>query len=344
MDKFRMIFRFLQSNQEPFMNGICSIMALASAQMYSAFHFNCPCLPGYDVAYSAGVLLAPPLVPFPLGLVMNNNVSMLAEEWKRPPGRRAKDPAVLRCTFCSMAQRALVAPVVWVAVTLLDGKCFLCAFCTAVPVTMLGNGSLAPGLPPPELARLLARVPCPEVYDGDWLLALEVAVPYLHRISQALGWSFVLLTTLLAFVVRSVRPCFTQATFLKSKYWSHYIDIEHKLFDETCTEHAKAFAKVCIQQFFKAMIHDLELGHSHGALAAVPAGSAAPTATDGANEKRGKLRGITDQGTMNGLLTRWYECKPPLRLSPEEPLVGNGWAGGGSRPSRKEVATYFSKV
>ena len=193
VDKFRMIFRFLQSNQEPFMNGICSIMALASAQMYSAFDFNCPCLPGYNVAYSTGILLAPPLVPFLLGLVMNNNVSMLAEGWKRPPGRRAKDPAVLRCTFCSTAQRALIAPVVWVAVTLLDGKCFLCAFCTAVPVTMLGNGNLAPGLPPPELARLLARVPCPEVYDGDWLLAHELAVPYLRCISQvrgqmALGW------------------------------------------------------------------------------------------------------------------------------------------------------------
>ncbi|XP_007470495.1 PREDICTED: calcium homeostasis modulator protein 1 [Lipotes vexillifer] len=352
MDKFRMIFQFLQSNQESFMNGICSIMALASAQMYSAFDFNCSCLPGYNVAYSAGILLAPPLVRFLLGLIMNSNVSMLAEEWKRPPGRQAKDPAVLHCMFCSMAQRALITPVVWVAVTLLDGKCFLCALCTAVPVTVLGYGSLAPGLPPPELACLLARVPCPEVCDGDWLLAREVAVRYLRCISQirgqmalgwALGWSFVLLTTLLAFVVRSVRPCFTQAAFLKSKYWSHYIDIEHKLFDETGTEHAKAFAKVCIQQFFEAMIHDLELGHGHGALAAVPAGSAAPAATDGANERE-KLRGITDQGTTNRLLTRRHECKPPLRLSQEEPLVGNGWAGGGSRPSRKEVATYFSKV
>lgn len=162
--------------------------------------------------------------------------------------------------------------------------------------------------------------------------------------SQALGWSFVLLTTLLAFVVRAVRPCFTQAAFLKSKYWSHYIDIERKLFDETCTEHAKAFAKVCIQQFFEAMNHDLELGHAHGVLAAGPTGSAAPAATEGADEEREKLRGITDQGTMNRLLTSWHECKPPLRLGQEEPLVGNGWAGGGPRPSRKEVATYFSKV
>lgn len=187
MDKFRMVFQFLQSNQESFMNGICGIMALASAQIYSAFDFNCPCLPGYNAAYSAGILLAPPLVLFLLGLVLNNNVSMLAEEWKRPPGRRAKDPAVLRYMFCSMAQRALIAPVVWVAVTLLDGKCFLCAFCTAVPVTVLGNSSLAPSLTRPELSRLLARVPCPEIYDGDWLLAREVAVRYLRCISQVSG-------------------------------------------------------------------------------------------------------------------------------------------------------------
>lgn len=161
-----------------------------------------------------------------------------------------------------------------------------------------------------------------------------------------------LLTTLLAFVVRSVRPCFTQVAFLKSKYWSHYIDIERKLFDETCTEHAKAFAKVCIQQFFEAMNHDLELGHTHGVLATASA-SAKATATateavqspsDRTEEEREKLRGITDQGTMNRLLTSWHQCKPPLRLGQEAPLMSNGWAGGEPRPPRKEVATYFSKV
>lgn len=161
---------------------------------------------------------------------------------------------------------------------------------------------------------------------------------------QALGWSFVLLTTLLAFVVRSVRPCFTQAAFLKSKYWSHYIDTERKLFDETCTEHAKAFAKVCIQQFFVAMSHDLELGHAHGALATSTTASAAHSPTDGTGEERDKLRGITDQGAVNRLLTSWHKCRPPLRLGQEEPLLGNGWAAGGPRAPRREVATYLSKV
>ncbi|NXE56163.1 CAHM1 protein, partial [Casuarius casuarius] len=256
MDKFRMIFQFLQSNQESFMNGICGIMALASAQMYSAFDFSCPCLPRYNLAYGLGVLLVPPLILFLLGFVMNNNVSVLAEEWTRPRGRRGKDPAVLRYMLCSMAQRALVAPAVWVSVTLLDGKCVLCAFCTALPVEALGNGS-RPGLSDKEIRRMLARIPCQELYDGQELIAGEVAVRYLRCISQALGWCFVLLVTLLAFLVRSLRPCFTQAAFLKSKYWSHYGDIERRLFDETCREHARTFARVCIQQFFAGVSEEL---------------------------------------------------------------------------------------
>lgn len=179
---------------------------------------------------------------------------------------------------------------------------------------------------------------------GVWEAGRGCSGPLTLPSLQALGWSFVLLTTLLAFVVRSVRPCFTQAAFLKSKYWSHYIDIERKLFDETCTEHAKAFAKVCIQQFFEAMSHDLELGHAHGALATTTVASTTPSPTDGTSEERDKLRGITDQGTMNKLLTSWHKCRPPLHLGQEQPLLGNGWAGTGPQAPRREVATYLSKV
>uniref|UniRef100_A0A8B9N359 Calcium homeostasis modulator 1 n=1 Tax=Accipiter nisus TaxID=211598 RepID=A0A8B9N359_9AVES len=336
MDKFRMIFQFLQSNQESFMNGICGIMALASAQMYSAFDFNCPCLPRYNLAYGLGILLVPPFILFLLGFVLNNNVSMLAEEWRRPQGQRGKDPAVLRYMFCSMAQRAMIAPAVWVSVTLLDGKCITCAFCTSVPVETLGNAS-HPGLSQGEMKRVLARIPCKEIYDGQELIANEVAIRYLRCISQALGWCFLLLMTMLAFLVRSLRPCFTQAAFLKSRYWSHYIDIERKLFDETCAEHARSFAKVCIQQFFEGMSMDLELCH--------PPRKAPADAGEAAE----KLLGIIDQGTMNTALKSWHRCKPPLHLHPPALPSGNGWAGGEQPPvpppvPRREMAAYYSQV
>ncbi|NWU98985.1 CAHM1 protein, partial [Upupa epops] len=338
MDKFRIIFQFLQSNQESFMNGICGIMALASAQMYSAFDFNCPCLPGYNLAYGLGILLVPPFILFLLGFVLNNNVSVLAEEWKRPQGQRGKDPSVLRYMFCSMAQRATIAPAVWVSVTLLDGKCITCAFCTSVPVETLGNAShhrLSQG----EMKQVLARIPCKEIYDGQELIANEVAVRYLRCISQALGWCFVLLMTTLAFLVRSLRPCFTQAAFLKSRYWSHYIDIERKLFDETCTEHAKSFAKVCIQQFFQGMSTDLAAAHRHP-----------PTkAPADVGEAAEKLLGITDQGSMNTVLKSWHRCKPPLHLHPPALPSSNGWAGQ-KQPlvnppvPQRELTAYYSCV
>lgn len=151
---------------------------------------------------------------------------------------------------------------------------------------------------------------------------------------QAMGWTFVLLMTLLAFLVRSLRPCFTQAAFLKSKYWSHYIDIERKLFDETCTEHAKSFAKVCIQQFFEGMNKDLSMGHSH-----LP--EKAPSES---GEEKEKLLGIMDQRTMNKLLKNWHKCKPPLCLSQE--VLQNGWAGEiiHSHAPKREYAAYYSKV
>lgn len=165
------------------MNGICGIMALASAQLYVAFDFKCPCLPDYNLAYGMGILFVPPLVLFLLGFVMNNNVSMLAEEWKRPTGKRQKDPAVLRYMFCSMAQRAMIAPAVWISVTLLDGECFVCAFCTSVPIEKLGNESYT-GLSEKAMKRILAQIPCTEIYSGQELIAREVAIRYLRCISQ----------------------------------------------------------------------------------------------------------------------------------------------------------------
>lgn len=164
-----------------------------------------------------------------------------------------------------------------------------------------------------------------------------------HSPPQALGWCFVLLMTTLAFLVRSLRPCFTQAVFLKSRYWSHYIDIERKLFDETCAEHAKSFAKVCIQQFFQGMSKDLTATHCHPP-------RKAPTDAGEASEK---LLGITDWDTMNIALKSWHRCKPPLHLHPDAPHSSNGWAGEWqphtqphTQPPapRREAVAYYSGV
>ncbi|KAM3865437.1 calcium homeostasis modulator 1 [Diretmus argenteus] len=349
MDKFRMMFQFLQSNQESFMNGICGIMALASAQMYSAFEFSCPCMPEYNYAYGIGLLIVPPIWFFMLGFVLNNNVSMLSEEWKRPTGKRKKDPTILRYMFCSITQRSLIAPAVWVSVTLMDGKSFLCAFSINVDIDQFGNFSLMKGMSEVEKMKLLAKIPCKDLFDQHEIRV--AASRYIKCISQGCGWMFLLMMTFMAFMIRAIRPCFTQAAFLKTKYWSHYIDIERKMFDETCREHAKSFAKVCIHQYFESVSGEMRSFHRHRS-------NRDDSDDDEERSDEEKLHGIRAQDDMNKVLRNWHTCKPPLALRKDRPdgedndrldaeVNGgtNGVVNGHTHNvGKREWAVYYSKV
>ncbi|XP_077462397.1 calcium homeostasis modulator 1 [Stigmatopora argus] len=351
MDKLRMMFQFLQSNQESFMNGICGIMALASAQMYSAFEFSCPCLPEYNYSYGIGLLIIPPIWFFLLGFVLNNNVSVLAEEWRRPTGKRTKDPSVLRYMFCSITQRSLIAPAVWVSVTLMDGKSFLCAFSINLDIDKFGNYSLIKGMPETEKMKLLAKIPCKELFENQ--VIRETASRYIKCISQACGWMFLLMMTFTAFLIRAIRPCFTQAAFLQTKYWSHYIDIERKMFDETCKEHAKTFAKVCIYQYFESISGEIHNLHHHSS----KDGSDSED-DDKRKDDDDRLLGIRVQDDMNKALCNWHTCKPALALRKEQANAenndklheeANGEINGFSKGhthkvQKKEWAVYYSKV
>ncbi|KAI5107957.1 calcium homeostasis modulator protein 1, partial [Silurus meridionalis] len=348
MDKFRMMFQFLQANQESFMNGICGIMALASAQLYSTFEFTCPCLPEYNYAYGVGILIIPPLWFFMLGYVLNNNISVLTEEWKRPTGQRQKEPSVLRYMLCSMTQRALIAPSVWIAVTLMDGKSFLCAYSAKLDLSQFLNRSRV-FMPDKDMERLLATIPCKNIFNASDIINGEAASRYIRVMSQACGWAFLMLMTFVAFLIRAIRPCFTQAIFLKTKYWSHYIDTERRLFDETCKEHAKSFAKVCIQQYFESISGEMMLPKMIV--------KDKDEKDKGNNDEKPlseeeKLLGIREKDDMNRVLWNWHTCKPALSIhkygkdentheKSNSPLHLNGY----HRPrSMNECTAYYSKV
>ncbi|XP_067278143.1 calcium homeostasis modulator 1 [Pseudorasbora parva] len=349
MDKFRIMVQFLQANQESFMNGICGIMALASAQMYSSFEFTCPCLPDYNYAYGIGILIVPPIWFFLLGYVLNNNISVLTEEWKRPMGKRRKDPAVLRYMFSSMTQRALIAPAVWVAVTLMDGKSFLCAYSATTDLSEFINESYQ-SLPKNVLMKVQARIPCKDVYDGQDIISREAATRYIRCLSQACGWTFLMIMTIIAFLIRAIRPCFTQSAFLKTKYWSHYIDTERKLFDETCKEHAKSFAKVCIQQYFESISGEIVTQFS------LPVKKGKGNKEDDGEKQKSdeeKLLGIRKEEDMNKVLWNWHTCKPPLLLNKRaEGMNGHACVDIHSisderstqQPMKKTAVAYYSKV
>uniref|UniRef100_A0AAZ3RX83 Uncharacterized protein n=1 Tax=Oncorhynchus tshawytscha TaxID=74940 RepID=A0AAZ3RX83_ONCTS len=99
-------------------------------------------------------------------------------KWLRPIGKRSKDHAIYM--FSVMMHRALLAPMVWILVTLLDGKIFICAF----------------GMSMPDNTAVSRYVRC---------------------YSQAIGWSIFLFFIILGALGRLIKPCFNDhATNLRT--------------------------------------------------------------------------------------------------------------------------------
>lgn len=78
---------------------------------------------------------------------------------------------------------------------------------------------------------------------------LNLALPTL----QAIGWGITLQLIVVAFLAHCLRPCFDQTVLMQRRYWSNYVDLEQKLFDKTCCEHARGFAHRCVLHFFASM-------------------------------------------------------------------------------------------
>lgn len=129
----------------------------------------------------------------------------------------------------------------------------------------------------------------------------------------------------MAFTVRAIRPCFSQVAFLKTKYWSHYADIERKIFDEMCAEHAKSFAKVCIHQYFQSVndeMHRQQRDDSKGD-------------DEDQTKEDDELLGISSQEDMNKVLWNWHISKPPLSLRKHGASADANKEANGSRNGMK---------
>ncbi|XP_069755493.1 calcium homeostasis modulator protein 3-like [Narcine bancroftii] len=299
MDRFLAVFRHVQSNPESLMNGICGLLALASVRLYSTFHFSCPCLPFYNTLYGLAVLLLPAFCLLLCGVLLNRRWVLVLQEWRRPDSGRSKDEPALRYLLITVLQGAVLAPTTWLLVALLDAKCIVCAFATCVEPGRFANVS---GYPEPELRSALARVPCKDLGAASQPPFPGKAIyRYLRTISQALGWITLLLLMLLVFLARSLRPCSQHVTLLQTWYWGNFLDLEQKVFEEMCREHAHCLAEQCVSEFFDSV-------------------------QGGVGSKEGEpLHGITSKDQMNLLLQQWSNAKPPLSAGVPGRQAARSW-------------------
>lgn len=136
-----------------------------------------------------------------------------------------------------------------------------------------------------------------------------------------------MLVIVVAFLARCLRPCFDQTVFLQRRYWSNYMDLEQKLFDETCCEHARDFAHRCVLHFFASMQSELRaLGLYRDPDGGIPGSQEPPEPPEDPESGSGKahLRAISSREQVDHLLSTWYSSKPPLDLAASPRRWGPG--------------------
>lgn len=308
MDRMKLVLQYFQSNSESISNGICIVLALVSVKLYTSFDFNCPCLPQYNKMYALGVMFVPAIILFFLGVLVNRHTGVMMEEWLRPIGKRSKNPAVVKYLFSAMMQRALLAPMVWILVTLLDGKIFICAFSMGVDPRHFSGMPNNTGL---DVLRLMAKVPCKEDAIFRNSTFRKAVSRYVRCYSQAIGWSILLFFMLLGAAGRLIKPCFDDhSAILQTRYWSNYLDVEQKLFDETCVLHARDFARKCVVQFFEDSVTEDEVIR----LPLSP-NTRYAKALELEEDEEDRLHGITKHEQIDHLLNAWFQNRPQLDVT-----------------------------
>ncbi|KAI5193862.1 Calcium Homeostasis Modulator Protein 4 [Manis pentadactyla] len=166
-----------------------------------------------------------------------------------PPRRRIslleRKLACLR--FFSITGRALVAPLTWLAVTLLTGTYYECAaseFASVDHYPVFENVSAS------KREEILAGFPCCKSAPSDMMLVRD-EVALLHRYqSQMLGWILITLATTAALVSSCLARCCSPLTSLQHCYWTNHLHNERELFEQAAEQHSRLLIMQRIKKLF----------------------------------------------------------------------------------------------
>lgn len=165
-----------------FINSLIAALTVGGQQLFSSFTFRCPCQAGKNFYYGSAFLLIPALILLVAGYALRSQMWTISSEYCcscAPPHRRIglleRKLACLR--FFSITGRALVAPLTWLAATLLTGTYYECAaseFASVDHYAVFDNVSAS------KRDQILAGFPCCKATPAD-MIRVRDEITLLHR-------------------------------------------------------------------------------------------------------------------------------------------------------------------
>ncbi|XP_077145621.1 calcium homeostasis modulator protein 4 [Ranitomeya variabilis] len=245
---------FLKSKESIIFNAIVALLTVGGQQLFSFFAFSCPCSPTENLRYGLAFLGVPALILLIVGFVFNDNTWRLftGSTYDFSIQERSRQSLLMKYKLICFVMgniigRAVVAPVTWLAVTLLNGSYYACAvseFASVDHYDIFRNMSA-------DVRKFtLAQFPCAQLVPSNFSRVREEVLLELKYQSQVSGWLLIAFVAILFFMVLCVARCCSPLTYLHLRYWTSYVNNEQTLFEQAANKHSKVYAMQNIKKFF----------------------------------------------------------------------------------------------
>ncbi|XP_044147720.1 calcium homeostasis modulator protein 4 [Bufo gargarizans] len=248
------LIAFLKNKESIIFNAIVALLTVGGQQLFSFFAFSCPCSPTDNLRYGLAFLGVPALILLIVGFVFNDNTWRLftGSTYDFSIQERSRQSLLLKYKLIcfvlgSITGRALVAPVTWLAVTLLNGSYYSCA---ASEFANVDHYDILKNMSPDARKFTLAQFPCAQLVSSNLSRVREEVLLELKYQSQLSGWLLIAFVAVIFFITLCVARCCSPLTYLHLRYWTSYVNNEQNLFDQAADQHSKVFAMENIKRFF----------------------------------------------------------------------------------------------
>ncbi len=152
-ENFKFVSLFFKSKDVMIFNGLIALGTVAGQTAYNIFAFNCPCSSGRNYIYGLTAIGVPALAFFLVGIMMNQSTWDLVSECRLRKCPKLSGAAAF-ALLGTIIGRAVVAPLTWVVISLLEGQAYTCAFSEFV------NPERLEGFPSVQGTEVMAKFPC----------------------------------------------------------------------------------------------------------------------------------------------------------------------------------------
>lgn len=166
-----------------FINSLIAALTIGGQQLFSSFTFRCPCQVGKNFYYGSAFLVIPALILLIAGYALRDQMWTITNEYCCNCVPRRRISPLERRLAClrifSITGRALVAPLTWLAVTLLKGNYYECA---ASEFASVDHYPEFQNVTASKREEILAGFPCDRLTPSNAILVRdEVALQHRYQ-------------------------------------------------------------------------------------------------------------------------------------------------------------------